>query len=170
MPLSNFTHLNELFDRVIETIPLHFFVDHISKVDKALYFKYFKGYRPQKLGRKRIADSLRKELYEKNNEMVADLLQILWNQANNKIYHAMLALVKTVNEDVESIERIADDKAKEFIEALKKDFTPEDIYICVRLNEVKFDEAIISSSILPSDIKELSKQESEKNGQAEQNA
>jgi hypothetical protein len=56
--------------------------------------------------------------------------------------------VQTINEDVESIERIEDDKASEFIADLEqKGFSREDIFICVRLNDVRFSTEVIEGLV-----------------------
>jgi hypothetical protein len=55
--------------------------------------------------------------------------------------------VETINEDVEAIEVIEDDKAKEFVAEMKsEEHSLEDIYICVRMNEVRFTEEFIDAT------------------------
>ncbi|NOZ01337.1 MAG: hypothetical protein GXP54_05540, partial [Deltaproteobacteria bacterium] len=115
-----------------------------------VYARYFKGYRPQTLGRKKITEALRREVFEKRNEALADIMVLLWNQAHRDVYQAMLEHVKTISEDVETIERIEDDKAEEFTADLEQSFDKTDILICVCLNEVRFSPKFIDEKLVGS--------------------
>jgi len=90
-----------------------------------------------------VTKALFTEIYERKNAAVADLVNLLWNQSNRDLYKAMHDLVREINENVEEIEHIEDDRAHEMIDTLLKTFSRDDIYLCVRMNEVKFSEDVI---------------------------
>ena len=60
----------------------------------------------------------------------------------------MLTHVQAINEDVEAIEKIEDDNAHTIIDDLLKRHSMDDVYVCVRLNGVRFDEALITSRLV----------------------
>lgn len=148
MSVSNFEKVEKHFESILKNIPIQSIITGVEKSDRAVFFRYFKGYRPSTIGRKKIAEILKDEIYNKKNENISDLLILLWNNFNRDIYHAMLESVKTINEDVEKIERIEDEKAGDIISNLLKTFSKDDIYLCVRFNEVKFSEEIIEKMLL----------------------
>jgi two-component SAPR family response regulator len=55
--------------------------------------------------------------------------------------------VKKINEKVDEIEKIEDEKAAEILEKITNDFSMLDILISVRLNGVKFSEQFIADKI-----------------------
>ena len=59
----------------------------------------------------------------------------------------MLTHVQAINEDVEAIEAIEDADAHRIIDDLLERHEQDDVYICVRLNGVRFDESVISSRL-----------------------
>lgn len=135
------------FARLVKSLDRAVLLDFFRRLDPAVYARYFKGFRPQVLGRKRITEALWNEVRDRRNETAGDILTMLWNQQHRDLYHGMLALVKTLAEDVETIERIEDPVAVQFIETLAERFDREDILICVRLNEVRFSEAVIAQHL-----------------------
>lgn len=146
--IGAFEHLRELFPTVLKTIPVGLLIDTVRRLDTPTYFRHFKGFRPQSLGRNRVTGALLKEVYERKNAAVADLINLLWNQSNRELYKAMHNMVREINENVEEIEKIEDQQANEIIDKLLENFSREDIYLCVRMNEVKFDEAVIQSRLI----------------------
>lgn len=141
--IEAFSHLEANFERIVKSLDRAVLLDFIRRFDPPTFIRYFRGFRPQTLGWKRIVDALYKEVYERKNEAVGDILTMLWNQHHRDLYQAMLAHVKTISEDVESIERIEDELAVQFIEDLSGRFDKRDILACVRLNEVRFSEEVI---------------------------
>lgn len=137
----------ERFARLIKSLDRTVLLDFFRRLEPAVYARYFKGFRPQVLGRKRVTEALRFEVYERKNETVGDILTMLWNQHHRDLYHGMLALVKTLADDVETIEKIEDPVAVGFIETLSARFDREDILICVRLNEVRFSDSVIAEHL-----------------------
>ena len=148
MGIGVFEHLKELFPSILRSIPIGLLIDTVRRLDAPTYFRHFKGFRPQSLGRNRVTTALIKEVYDRKNAAVADLINLLWNQSNRDLYKAMHNLVREVNEKVEEIESIDDQKANEIIDTLLKDFSRENIYLCVRMNEVKFNEKVVQTRLI----------------------
>ncbi len=143
--IDNFVALQDDFDHLVRTLDTALLIEHVRRLDPMAFARHFKGYRPQMLGRKRIVEALRFEVFQKRNETVAEILILLWNQVHRDLYQAMLALVRTIREDVENIERIEDAKANDFVDELLLKFDKQDIHACVRLNEVRFSPELIQA-------------------------
>ena len=135
------------FDGIIKSLDIAMLMEHVRKLAPAVFARHFRGFRPQTLGRKRIIDALRFEVFEKHNTSIGDILTLLWNQEHRDVYHAMLAHVRTISEDVESIERIEDDKAVSFLDDLVARFDLADVLVCVRLNEVRFSPEVVRARL-----------------------
>lgn len=142
-----FSRLEQAFEQLVKSLDRSILLDYCRRLEPMAYARYFKGYRPQTLGRKRVTEALHGEVYDKKNEALADILVLLWNQGHRELYQSMLELVKTINENVEEIESIPDDKAAEFVEELEARFDKADILICVCLNEVRFSDQFIESQL-----------------------
>jgi hypothetical protein len=136
--------LGDRFERVIRPMDLGFVIEHVRRLAPAVFARHFKGYRPQMLGRKRVTESLRFEVFEKRNEAVGDILVLIWNQRMRDLYAAMVEHVRTVNENVEEIERIPDEQANAFLDDLLVRFDRDDVLVCVRLNDVRFGPEVIA--------------------------
>lgn len=143
--IDSFIALGEDFEPVVRSVDLALLIEHIRRLDPMAFARHFKGYRPQMLGRKRVTDALRFEVFERKNETVAEVLILLWNQVHRDLYQAMLALVRTINENVEEIERIDDAKGNDFIDELLLSFDRKHIHACVRLNEVRFSPELMAA-------------------------
>jgi len=146
--VENLSLLKNQFERIIRSLEPSILLEHVRRLDPMVYARYFRGFRPQTLGRKRVESALRAEVYEKQNTKIGDILTILWNQENRDLYQAMLEHVRTVAENVETIERIEDDQANAFLDDLTARFEVEDLLVCVRLNEVRFSESVIATRLL----------------------
>lgn len=142
--VESFALLGDRFERVARPLDLGLMIEHVRRLAPAVYARHFKGYRPQTLGRKRVTESLRFEVFEKANEAVGDILVLLWNQRMRDLYAAMVEHVRTINENVEEIERIPDEQANAFLDDLLARFDRDDVLICVRLNEVRFSPEVIA--------------------------
>jgi len=136
--------LGDLFERVVKPLDLGLIIQYVRSLATPVYIRHFKGFRPQTLGRKRITQSLHFEVFEKGNETVADILVLLWNQKMRHLFNAMADHVKTINENVEEVESIPDDKANEFLDDMLFRFDREDVLICVRINDVRFSPEVIA--------------------------
>ena len=138
MPLNSMRGIQPHLELFVRDIPMDHIVRGTQMLDPPAYFRYFKGYRIQKLGRKKIVELVEREVYEKENEKLAELFIALWNRANNALYHEMLHHVKKINEDVEAIERIEDEDATRIVEMMLEEYDKERLYICVVINQVRF--------------------------------
>ncbi|HQP94768.1 MAG TPA: hypothetical protein PLY68_01060 [Myxococcota bacterium] len=145
--IETISKLEPRFERIIKQLDLFMLIEHVRRLDPMAFARHFKGFRPQMLGRKRVVKALAFEVFTRHNEVIGDVLTLLWNQTRRDIYDAMHELVSTIDEDVESITEIPDERAHAFIDVLLEDFDREDILICVRLNDVRFHEPVISSRL-----------------------
>ena len=136
------THLPEL----IKTVNVQRLVNELAMGDRAFFFRHFKGFRPAKIGRGRIRRVVEKELLGDGDghELLANLLIVHWNESHSHLYQEMVAHVKTINDDVEAIEAIEDDKANMILDDMLQRHRPVDLLLCVRLNEVRFSDSVIS--------------------------
>ena len=113
-------------------------VPELARLDRRVYFRYFKGYRPDKISRKKVLAAVRTEIVDGDDERFAELVVLGWNAAHWELYEAMRKNVAKINPDVEAIERIEDDQAAAIVADLSSRFEREDIYLCSMLNEVRF--------------------------------
>lgn len=97
-----------------------------------------------------MIDILRKEIFGRNNLFLAQLAMVLWNDTKRDLYNAIHKHVSSIDENVESIVRIDDHKAHEIMnDLLARGFTRDDIYICVRINDVRFSPEFITNHVTP---------------------
>ncbi len=142
------TTLKDHFEYLVRTLDLGMLLEYVRRTDAFAYSRHFKGYRPQTLGRKRVAAALAFEVFERKNTTMGDILTLLWNQERRDVYHAMHEHIATISEDVESIEKIEDAKANAFLDDMLSRFDAVDVLICVRLNEVRFSPEVIQARLV----------------------
>ena len=149
MPIDAIRSVSEHLDLLIRSVSPQRLIYEMSVGDKGFYFKHFKGFRPDKVGRGRIKKIAQKEILDTDpgHELLANLLIVHWNERNGSLYQDMVEHVKTINEDVEAIEAIEDDKAIQIIDDLLKHHDKAEIYLCVCLNEVRFSQEIIDTHL-----------------------
>lgn len=139
--------LGPLFLKAASSLKPARVIQETQRADRATFFRNFKGQRLEKFTRRKIGTIFEKEILVRNNLFMAHLLMVLWNETHRDLYLSMRKKVETINEDVEAIEVIEDDKAKEFVAEMKsEEHSLEDIYICVRMNEVRFTEEFIEAT------------------------
>ena len=149
MPIESLRSCEQQFDTILNHVRVRRLVAEIQAADKGFHYRYFKGYRPEKIGRGRIKKIAKKEIFSgEGHELFANLLIIHWNEAERNLYQEMLTHVQAINEDVESIEKIEDANAHAIIDDLLERHDMANIYVCVRLNGVRFDEAVIQSRLV----------------------
>ena len=150
MPVDAIKSLENQLDRVVRHINPKRIAMEMRTADKAFHFRYFQGLRPEKIGRGRIKKVLQRAVVdaEQGHELFANLIILHWNQVQGRLYQDMVTHVQTINEDVEAIERIDDDKAHAIIDDLLARYDREDVLICVRFNGVRFDESVIESRLV----------------------
>lgn len=137
-----------LFERIFRVFDPKEFILRLSQFERGLYNKYFRGFRTEKFNRPKLAEIARHEIFDGNNQLLAQFVTILWNREHRDLYNDMLEQVKTVNEDVEAIELIPDDQAGPILEAvLAKGYEKDDVLLLVRLNDVRFSEEFILKNL-----------------------
>ncbi len=132
--------------KLLKDIPIDYIVKGVQVLSRPLFIRYFKGYRIQVAG-KRLKEMVNREVLEKENEELAQLFMTLWNRANGRLYHSVYNLVRTIDEEVDKIESIEDDKAREFLDGLLEEFDAPRIFMCILLNEVRFSKAVIKEKL-----------------------
>jgi hypothetical protein len=149
MPIESLRSCEQQFDTILKHAQVRRLVAEIQAADKGFHYRYFKGYRPEKIGRGRLRKIAQKEIFNgAGHELFANLLIIHWNEAERDLYQEMLTHVQAINEDVEAIEKIEDSNANTIIDDLLERHTMDAVYVCVRLNGVRFDEALIRSRLV----------------------
>ena len=152
MPIQALRSVADHFDDILRHVNPKRLVNEIAKADKGFYFRYFKGYRPEQIGRGRLKQIAQKEVFvDPGHELFANLIIIHWNEAHAQMYRDIVLHVRAINEDVEAIERIAPEKAHPIIDDMLSKHPREAFYLCVRLNGVRFDEDIIASRLVKGD-------------------
>ena len=146
MPLHSMRGIQPHLQLFVRDIPMEHIVRGTQMLDQPVYYRYFKGYRIQKLGRKKILELIEREVLEKENEKLAELFVALWNRANGALYHEMLHHVKKINEDVEAIEAIEDEDAAKIAEMMLEEYDKERLFICVVINQVKFSSEFVEKT------------------------
>ena len=149
MPIESLRSCEQQFDTILKHVRVRRLVAEIQAADKGFHYRYFKGYRPEKIGRGRIKKIAQKEVFSGDgHELFANLIIIHWNEAERALYQEMLTHVQAINEDVEAIEAIEDANAHAIIDDLLERHDMASVYVCVRLNGVRFDEAVIESRLV----------------------
>ncbi|MFT7580571.1 MAG: hypothetical protein ACI9MR_002242 [Myxococcota bacterium] len=149
MPIDALRSVSEQFDVVLRDLHPRRLALDMGKADKAFHFRNFKGVRMEKIGRGLLKKIAKREIFSgKGHELFANLIIIHWNNANNALYQEMVSHVQSINEDVEAIERIEDDKAHAIIEDLSQRHDLDHILLCVRLNGVRFGDALVESRLI----------------------
>jgi hypothetical protein len=148
MPINALRSVSDHFDEILRHVNPKRLVAEMVKSDKAFFFKYFKGYKPEQIGRGRIKQIAQKEVFaDPGHELFANLIIIHWNEAHANMYRDIVLHVRAINEDVEAIERIEPDKAHAIIDDMLKKHPRQAFLLCVKLNGVRFDDDIIESRL-----------------------
>jgi len=149
MPIAALRSVSDHIDEIVRHVKAKRLAAEVARADKAFYFRHFKGFRPEKIGRSLIRKIIDKEIFtDPGHELFANLLIIHWNEGHAKLYEEMVTHVRTINDDVEAIERIEDGKGHAIIDDLLTRHPLVDILLCVRLNGVRFDEGLIQSRLV----------------------
>jgi hypothetical protein len=134
-------------DMLLKDIPIEHIVNGVQMYNRAYFVRYFKGYRLQVSGRKRVRELVDREIAEKGSEELAQLLFTLWNRANGRLYHAIYNKVRSINEQVDKIEKIEDPKAAEFLDELLTQFDKDRLFLCILINEVRMSPEVLKEKL-----------------------
>jgi len=140
MPLEAIRNLSpSLYDEFMSAVSPRRVAMDLARLDRRVFFRFFKGYRPEKIGHRLLQRAVTAEIFEGTNERVAEALVIAWNDGRHDLYEAMHSNVARLNPNVEAIERIEDPDARVIVADLRaQGYSPSDIYLCTVLNEVRF--------------------------------
>lgn len=133
------------FARLCRRVPLRTFMAELEKLDRGVFFRHFKGYRPSKIDAGHLEKVLRKEMFEKRNGLLAQLVIYNWDEAEYRLYGDLQKEVKKINEDVEAIEHIDDAQGDEIVAALLAVYDLRDIHIAFVINGVRVSPAYLAS-------------------------
>ena len=134
-------------DKLLKDVPIEHVVKGVQVLSRGLFVRYFKGYRLQVAGKKRLLALVNREIKEKENEELAQLFMTLWNRANGRLYHAVYNHVRSIDEEVDKIDLVKDEDAGRFLDELLKQFDADRLYLCILINEVKFSKEVIKEKL-----------------------
>jgi hypothetical protein len=127
----------KLFARMTRRLPLRTFLAELERLDRAVFYRHFKGYRPQKIDAAHLERVLKKEIFEVGNGLLAQLVIYNWDEAEYKLYQELQKNVKAINEDVEAIEKISDEEGNGILDPLDAIFDKRDVAIATIINGVR---------------------------------
>ncbi len=127
----------KLFARMTRRLPLRTFLAELERLDRAVFYRHFKGYRPAKIDAAHLERVLRKEIFEIGNGLLAQLVIYNWDEAEYKLYGELQKAVKAINEDVEAIEKISDEEGDGILGPLDAIFDKRDVCIATIINGVR---------------------------------
>ncbi|MEY3014328.1 MAG: hypothetical protein RIT45_3063 [Pseudomonadota bacterium] len=125
-----------LFGRMCRGIPMRTFLAELSRLDRAVYFRHFKGYRAVKITSKHLEEVFKKE-FAKGNGLLAQLAIYNWDETQFRLYGDLQKHVKAINEDVEAIERITDEEANPIFDDLESHYDRRDVAVAAIINGVR---------------------------------
>lgn len=134
-----------LFQRLCRRIPLRVFLAEVEKLDRGVFFRHFKGYRPQKIDVAHLERVFKLEIFQKNNGLLAQLVIFNWDEAEWRLYKDLQAEVKKINEDVEAIESISDEQGDAILAVLKPEYDLRDVYLAFVVNGVRVSPDFLAS-------------------------
>ena len=140
--------VEDLFPRILDAVPRMKLVEHLRFGDRRAYVRYFKGFRPQKIPRKRIEAFMRGEVFDRENGVLAHLIIVLWNEVRDPVYQSCKAALQSVNPDVTKIEHVDATTSRLIITRLIDEHGLEDVAIVVAVNDARFDRAVLNE-LLP---------------------
>ena len=142
-----------LFERMCRGVPVRVLMTELQKVDRAVYFRYFKGHRPSKIDARRLSKVLRKELFEHSNGLLAQLVVYNWDEHQWRLFGSLQKHIKAINEDVEAIEAITDEQADPIFDDLesradtrgRQAFDRRDVAIACVINGVRVSDEYVQA-------------------------
>lgn len=129
-----------LLGRLCRGVPMRTFLAELARIDRSVYFRYFKGYRPVKITSKRLQEVVSREVFDRNNGLLAQLVIYNWDEFQWKLYGDLQKHVKGINEDVEAIEHISAEEADPIFDDLLERYDPRDVAIVALINGLRVDD------------------------------
>ena len=102
-------------------------------------------YRPMKIDAKHVEKALRKECFERDNGLLAQLVIYNWDEAEWRLYGDLQKHVKGINEDVEAIEAITDAEAEPILDDLESRYDRRDVCVATVINGVRISDEYLKS-------------------------
>lgn len=127
-----------LFGRFCRGIPMRTFLQELARLDRAVYFRHFKGYRESKITPKHVEEVLRRE-FGKGNGLLAQLAIFNWDESQYLLFGDLQKHVKAINEDVEAIEHISAAEADPIFDDLEQRYDRRDVAVGAIINGVRVD-------------------------------
>lgn len=134
-----------MFQRLCRRIPLRVFLPELEKLDRGVFYRHFKGYRPQKIDAVHLERVFKMEIFTKGNGLLAQLVIFNWDEAEWRLYKDLQAEVKKINEDVEAIEAITDEQGDAILAELKGSHDLRDLYLGFVINGVRVSKEFLDS-------------------------
>jgi hypothetical protein len=131
--------------RVCRRLPLRTFLAEVEKLDRGVFFRHFKGYRPQKIDAGHLEKVFRAEIFAKRNGLLAQLIIFNWDEAEWRLYNDLQKEVKKINEDVEAIENITDEQGDAIVAGLQAAYDLRDVQIAFVINGVRVSPEFLGS-------------------------
>ncbi len=131
--------------RICRRLPLRTFLAELEKLDRGVFFRHFKGYRPQKIDAGHLEKVFRAEIFGKRNGLLAQLVIFNWDEAEWRLYNDLQKEVKKINEDVEAIESITDEQGDAILTELQTTYDLRDIHIAFVINGVRVTAEFVTS-------------------------
>jgi len=138
--------LKDHFDHVVKSLDMAILLEHVRRLEPAAFARHFKGFRPQML----VASGLSMRFASRCSSGATPPSRhpdAAVEPGEPRPVPRDARAREDHPEDVESIERIEDAKANEFIDELLTRFGGEDILMCVRLNDVRFSTEVIATRL-----------------------
>ncbi len=131
-----------LFGRLCRGIPMRTFLAELARLDRAVYFRHFKGYRSMKITAKHLEEVFRKE-FARGNGLLAQLVIYNWDEMQYQLYGDLQKHVKAINEDVEAIEHITEEEANPIFDDLESHYDRRDVAVAAIINGVRVGDAYL---------------------------
>jgi len=131
--------VQDLLPRILSAVPRSKLVEQLRLGDKRAYARFFRGFRPQKIPRVKVHAFIREEIFERDNDILAHLVVVLWNTSREDVYEACKEDLQVVNPDVTKIKWVDPETSRAILERLLERFGVEDVTVVVAINEARFD-------------------------------
>lgn len=140
--------VEDLLPRMLSAVPRSKLVEQLRLGDSRAYARFFRGFRPQKIPRAKVHAFIREEIFERENDILAHIIVVLWNTSREEVYEACKEDLQIVNPDVTKIDWVDQQTSRTVIGRLIERFGLEDTTIVIAINEARFDRGVLEE-LLP---------------------